>query len=237
MKTIFKLTMKFASRDPFMLFWSILLPIGGLIGLGLYVKVPEYPTKLLTGMMATSIMFYSLVTTAYAVLSNRRRGVYNLLRVTPMSLWKYVACVAAAWTLISFACGTLVLIAGIIIFKISISISAILMLIPVALIANIGYVLLSFIISSLSNNESQVSMVSNLLILPLMFCSNAFYSLENVPSFILAISKFNPFQWFISGLRSALLSDVSGFLSSSGLLLLVVAAAMVLAVRTFRYSD
>jgi len=37
MKTIFKLTMKFAYRDPFMLFWSILLPIGGLIGLGLYV--------------------------------------------------------------------------------------------------------------------------------------------------------------------------------------------------------
>ncbi len=237
MKTIFKLTMKFASRDPFMLFWSILLPIGVLIGLGLYVKIPEYPTSLVTGMMATSIMFYSLVTTAYAVLSNRRRGVYNLLRVTPMSLWRYIICVAGAWTLISFGCGTLVLIAGVLFFKIHVSISSILMLIPVALIANIGYVLLSFFLANLSRNESQVSMISNLLILPLMFCSNAFYSLGGAPPFIQTISRFNPFQWFISGLRSSLLGDISGFLTNSGLLLLVVVAAILLAVRTFRFSD
>ncbi len=237
MKTIFRLTMKFASRDPFMLFWSILLPIGGLIGLGLFVKIPEYPSRLLTGMMAVSIMFYSLVTTAYSVLSNRRRGVYNLLRVTPMTLWKYITCVAMAWTLISFSCGALVLISGVLLFKIHVSISAILMLIPVTLIANIGYVLLSFFIANLSRNESQVSMISNLLILPLMFCSTAFYSLEKAPSFIQTISSFNPFQWFISGLRSSLLGDISDFLTSSGLLLLVVAAAMLLAVRTFKFSD
>lgn len=194
MKTIFKLTMKFAYRDPFMLFWSILLPIGGLIGLGLYVKIPGYSSRILTGMMATSIMFYSLVTTSFNVLSNRRRGVYTILRVTPMPLWRYIICVSAAWTLISFACGTLVFVTGILFFKIHVSILSIFMLIPVILIANIGYVFLSFFIANLSGKESHISMLTNLLILPLMFCSSAFYSLENAPIFIKAISKFNPFQ-------------------------------------------
>jgi len=111
-----------------------------------------------------------------------------------MPLWRYIICVSAAWTLISFACGTLVFVTGILFFKIHVSILSIFMLIPVILIANIGYVLLSFFIANLSGKESHISMLTNLLILPLMFCSSAFYSLENAPIFIKAISKFNPFQ-------------------------------------------
>lgn len=237
MKTLFKLTMKSASRDPFLLFWSILLPVGGMIGLGILIKSPEYPSQILTGMMATSILFYSLVTTAYAVLSQRRRGVYNLLRVTPMPLWKYVWCIASAWTLISFICGTIVLVVGVLMFNITISAITILMIIPVTLVATIGYVLLSFFVASLSKNEGHVSIISNICILPLMLCSNAFYSLDKAPTVLQTLSKFNPFQWFISGLRSCLTLDLSSCVTNVALLLIVVAVAMFLAVRTFRYTD
>ncbi len=57
MKTIFKLTLKSAGRDPFLFFWSILLPVGGAIGLGMLIKSSEYPQHILTGMMAVSILF------------------------------------------------------------------------------------------------------------------------------------------------------------------------------------
>lgn len=90
MDTIFKLTLKSAGRDPFLFFWSILLPLGGSIGLGMLIKTPEYAQHILTGMMAVSILFYSFMTTAYSILTQRRRGVYNLLRITPMPLWKYI---------------------------------------------------------------------------------------------------------------------------------------------------
>ncbi len=237
MKTIFKLTLKSGVRDPFLLFWSIIIPIGGLIALGHLIKIPQYPSRILTGMMATSILFYSLVTTAFAVLANRRRGVYNLLKVTPLPLWKYVLCVSAAWTLISFICGTLVLAVGIILFNIPISVASFLMIIAVILLATIGYVLFSFFIASMGKNEGQVSMISNIAILPLMLCSSSFYSLENAPSVLKTISRFNPFQWFVNGLRSSLEQDLPSFLTNSALLLAVAAGALLLSVRTFRYSE
>lgn len=237
MKTLFKLTMKSALRDPFLLFWSILLPIGGLIGLGNFIKSPNYPSTILTGMMGTSILFYSLVTTAFSILMHRRRGVYNLLRVTPMTLWKYVLSIAYAWTLISIICGSIVLTVGVIMFDIKISLVSILMLYLVTIIATIGYVLLSFFIASLSKNEGQMSTISNLFILPLLFCSNAFYSLNNAPAWLEKISQFNPFQWFINGLRSSLALDFTNCLLNMALLLIVVVVAMFLAVRTFRFAD
>ena len=121
MKTIFNLTFKSAGRDPFLLLWSIILPIGGAIGLGVFIKSPDYPEHILTGMIAVSILFYSFMTTSFAILTQRRRGVYNLLRVTPMPLWKYVCSISGAWTLISFLCAMLVLLSGILALKINIS--------------------------------------------------------------------------------------------------------------------
>lgn len=146
MNTIFRLTLKSATRDPFLLFWSIVLPIGGTIGLGMFIKSPDYPERILTGMMAVSILFYSFMTTSFAVLTQRRRGVYNLLRVTPMSLWKYICSISGAWTLTSLVCAILVLISGIFVFELNIAVRSIVALIPVIIIATISYVFLSFLL-------------------------------------------------------------------------------------------
>ena len=42
MKTIFKLTMKKAIRDPFLIFWSIFFPLVIVISLGLFFKMESY---------------------------------------------------------------------------------------------------------------------------------------------------------------------------------------------------
>ncbi|MNC31781.1 hypothetical protein D3C75_801140 [compost metagenome] len=173
MKTIFLLTLKAAPRDPYLLFWSILLPVGGTIGLGLLIGQPEYPLRIMTGMMAVGMLFYAFSTTSFAILGQRRRGVYNPLRVTPMPLWRYICGVSGAWTLISLSCGLLVLGAGTIFFQLG------------------------------------------------------------IPAF----ARFNPFQWFLDGLRGALSLDPGIWLVSLGLLLILLLAALALAVRTFRFSD
>lgn len=144
MKTIFGLTLKSAGRDPFLLFWSILLPVGGTIGLGLLIKQTEYPLHIMTGMMAMGVLFYAFSTTAFAILSQRKRGVYSLLRATPMPIWQYICGVSGAWTLVSLLCALLVLIAGTLVFRLDVFILSILMLLPVLLCAALGYVLLSF---------------------------------------------------------------------------------------------
>lgn len=237
MKKIFGLTFKAALRDPYLLFWSILLPVGGCILLGVFIKVPEYPARILTGMMAVSVLFFALVTVAFYTLAQRRRGVYNLLRVTPSPLWQYISAVSGAWTVVSVLCSLLVLAIGGLVFGITISAASVLLLLPILLAATIGYVFLSFLVSSLSKNEGHVNIISNLIILPLMFCSDAFYSLEQAPNALKIISRFNPFQWFINGLRSALAADITGWLVDLGLLAVLLLVALGLAIRTFRFSD
>lgn len=237
MKTIFKLTLKSAARDPFLLFWSILMPMGAATGLGLMVKSPEYPNRILTGMIGISILFFALMTTAYYIMGQRRRGVYHLLRVTPMPLWKYVFSVSSAWTLIGLFCGALILLTGSIVLNISISMISFFMLVPIMVLGAIGYVFLSFFVSSLSGTESHISIFTNLLAFPLMFSSDAFYSLEAAPQFIQRINQFNPFQWFLNGLRSAMALDRLTYLPNMILLLIVVFVTLALAVRTFRFTS
>ncbi len=237
MKTIFSLTFKSASRDPFLMLWSLILPIGGAIGLGFFIKYPDYPEHILTGMMAVSILFYSFMTTSFAILTQRRRGVYNLLRVTPMPLWKYICGISGAWTSISLLCAMLVMLSGILVLKLSISLPAVLALLPVLIIAALGYVFFSFFIASLSRTENNISILTNIITMPLLFSSSAFYSLNSAPPFIQVINKFNPFQWFVNALRSAFDLSWGNYFINAGLVLLVVIVAFLLALKTFRYTD
>ncbi len=237
MKTIFALTLKSATRDPYLLFWSLLLPIGGTVALGLLIQTPEYPKQILTGMMAVSMMFYAFMTTSYTVLSHRRRGVYSLMRVTPMPLWKYIFSVSAAWTLTAVLSGLLVLISGVIVFQFQIEVLSFVGLVPSAILACLGYVFLSFFVAGLNRTEGGISMMTNLISLPLMFLSDAFYSLNSAPAWIQTISRFNPFQWFVTALRSALDCQAQSSIISILILTGICIATLLLAVRTFKYAD
>lgn len=178
MKSIFALTLKTALRDPFLLFWSLLIPIGGSIALGYFINVHEYPLRIMTGMIAASILFYTLVTTAYTIMAHRRRGVYNLLRVTPMKLWQYIVSLSSAWTLIAMISGTVVMVVCSVVFAQELSVLSVLLMIPILFLSAIGFVFLSFFVSSLAKNEGQMSMITNILLMPLLFCSDAFYALD-----------------------------------------------------------
>lgn len=237
MKTVFSLTFKSASRDPFLLLWSLILPVGGAVGLGFFIKTPDYPEHILTGMMAVSVLFYALTTTSFAILTQRRRGVYNLLRVTPMPLWRYVCSISGAWTTISFLCAVLVMLSGAIALQLSISIKTVLALLPALLIAALGYVFLSFFIASLSRTENNASLLTNMITLPLMLSSSALYSLDGAPGFIQVLNRYNPFQWFVSALRSAFNLSWGDYWMNTGLILLGAIAACLLALKTFRYRD
>ncbi len=237
MKTITILTLKSALRDPFLLFWSILLPISGSIGLGLFIKQTGYTLRIMTGMMGAGILFYAFSTTVFSILSQRRRGVYNLLRVTPLSLWKYLYSVSMAWTLIALLCAIMVLVADTAAFGFEINMLSIVMLLPVLLLSTLGYILFSFFAASLCRTEAHASMVTNLVSMPLLFCSDAFYSLEWAPQWLKTIRSLNPFQWFVDGMRYAFSLNTSVWLLNLLMLLAMFMIVLLLAGRTFRYTD
>ena len=237
MKTIYKLTFKSALKDPFLIFWSLLVPIGALVIVNSFNLLSVESIKVFLGIVAISIVFYGLVNTAFSAFRQRKRGVYNLLHVVPMALWQYILGTASAWAFIATLCGLITFFVGAIILNLEISFITIFTITIILFIAAFGYVFLSFIVSSLSNNEGQVSIISNIFILPLIGLSDAFYSLENSLWIVKILSTFNPFQWFITGLRASINGDYLLWGSQVGLLLIGFCIILLLAVRTFKYES
>lgn len=237
MKTIIALTLKAALRSPFLLFWSVLLPVGGSVGLGLLIRSPEYAPRILTGMMASAVLFHAFTTTSFAVLGQRRRGVYNLLRITPTPLWKYVFGVSSAWAAMSLLCAWLVLTADTLVFALPITVAAALRTAPLLLAASAGFVFLGFAITGSCRNETQLSAATNAVTMPLLFLSDAFYALDGAPAWLRAVTQCNPLQWFVDGLRGALFEGGAGVAMHTALLCAAAAVALAMALRTFRYSD
>lgn len=237
MKTICTLTLKSALRDPYLLFWSLFFPIAGTIGLGSFIGAEGYPSRIMTGMMCASVVFYAYMTTVFSNLAQRRRGVFNLLHVTPLPLGKYVVSVSSAWTALSLLCSSAVLLAGMLVFQLRISVKSLPLLALAICAAAAGYIFFSFFISSLCKNEGVASLLSNVIVLPLLFCSDAFYSLGAAPGVMRALSRVNPFQFFLNAVRASLQLDAGPYLLALFQLALLILLTLPLAVRTFRYAE
>ena len=237
MKTIFKLTIKKAIRDPFLIFWSIFFPIVTIIALGILFNTESYTIHILTAMTCVSVLAYSFMTTSFNVLSQRRRGVYNLLKVTPLPLYKYIISSSCAWVMISIISSLFVFISCALFFKLEFSFISILLFLPIIIAASLVYIFISFFVSSLVKNNETASILYNIILMGSMFLSDGYYSLYNAPSVVKFLSRLNIFQYFLNAVRGAYYFDFQSYFIGLAVLLACLIIALILAVNTFRYVD
>lgn len=237
MKMIFKLTIKKAIRDPFLIFWSIFFPIVTIIALGILFNTESYTIHILTAMTCVSVLAYSFMTTSFNVLSQRRRGVYNLLKVTPLPLYKYIISSSCAWVMISIISSLFVFISCALFFKLEFSFVSILLFLPIIIAASLVYIFISFFVSSLVKNNETASILYNIILMGSMFLSDGYYSLYNAPSVVKFLSRLNIFQYFLNAVRGAYYFDFQSYFIGLAVLLSCLIIALILAVNTFRYVD
>ncbi|MGE7930451.1 ABC transporter permease [Lysinibacillus xylanilyticus] len=235
MKTVFVLNLKSSIKDMYLLFWSILMPFAATIALRIFL--PSYAGDYVEGIIAVSVFFYSFMTTAFIALSQRKRGVYNLLHATPMPLWKYIISISSSWAIVAIILSFIVLLFAIVINQLNFSFKILLYMTPIILIASLSFVFFSFFISSLVKNEGHLSMTANVLMIPMLLCSNAFFTMEKAPNLIQYISIVNPFEWFLNGIKSAFLNNFSTWGESLLFLLGCLAVTLIISLKTFKYSD
>ncbi|MEY9980333.1 ABC transporter permease [Lysinibacillus sp. RC79] len=235
MKAIFVLNLKSSIKDMYLLFWSILMPFAAIIALRIFL--PSNAGNYVEGIIAVSVFFYSFMTTAFIALSQRKRGVYNLLHATPMPLWKYIVSISSAWAIVAIILSYIVLLFSIVINQLNFSFNILLYMTPIILIASLSFVFFSFFISSLVKNEGHLSMTANVLMIPMLLCSNAFFTMEKAPNLIQYISLVNPFEWFLNGIKAAFLNNFSTWGESLLLLLGCLALTLIISLKTFKYSD
>ena len=95
----------------------------------------------------------------------------------------------------------------------------------VASVASI-FALLGIIIGLWSNGFEQLSILSTFLITPLSFLGGVFYSVDMLPGKAKLIALYNPFFYFIDGIRYSMIgiregSESTGFLMIIGLLVVL----------------
>jgi len=235
--TILRSMMMTSLRDRISLFYATLFPLGLFAGLGLSIDTPGYAPRLMVGVMALGTLFWSMAGQSFQVLQQRNKGVYKLLRVAPLKPLPFIWWMILARTILGVAMSGLLVLAGVLLFDIRVAVSGLANGLPLLVAGSLCFTALGFFVANLAKNEARVNMISNLLYVPMVLGSEAFYSLDRVPSWLAAAGRAFPFHYLVDGLQRTMISG--GPLPVTALLMLALftAAGLALAAATFRWDE
>jgi ABC-2 type transport system permease protein len=233
-KTIFLLLAKSIYKDVYMLVWSILLPMGLFIGLGMYHEADGYREGLLIGCILVSLAMGAINTSGFWTMTQRRRGVFKLLKLSSLSISTFIFCGVLARLLIFAAITALLLLTGNLLFGMTFRAAGLWMLLGLLVIGSICFTAIGYILASRAKDEGTMNMMSTLVAFPMIFISTAFYSLDHAPQWIQFISRLNPFEYASRIGRGAVAGVVD--LQAAAVLAVLAIVSVVVAVKTFRYD-
>jgi ABC-2 type transport system permease protein len=233
---VFKSMAVTALRDRISLFYAVIFPLVLLIGLGMYMGSDSYMPRLTTAVTALGIVFWALQGIAFQILSQRSRGVYKLLHLTPYPVIRFILSMSLARTALSLIMSVLVLTAGVLVLGVPMGLKAWFLLLPVLLAGTLCFTCLGFVIANVANNEGQINMYSNLLCIPLVFCTEAFYNLDVGPEWIRYVGEWLPFSHMVQAMNLAMEGAGRAYLTELLILAVFTAASAGLAAVTFRKS-
>jgi len=167
----------------------------------------DYFSYLAVGMIAFVILFTAM-SSGMTLVWDRRLGFLNKLLTTPIPRATIIFSKTLSSVLRALTQGTIVLLLATILgmqYKAGISIIDFLLSYSAIFLMAIGLASLFIMIAIRATSwESQMA-VMNLLNLPLMFASNAFYPISTMPSWLQPIAYINPITYTNDILRQTLL--------------------------------
>jgi ABC-2 type transport system permease protein len=235
-RTVFRMMLVTSLKDKITMFYALLFPILLMAGLGYYFDSPEYRQRLLVGVVALSTLFWAVQGVAFQVFQQRNKGVYKLLKLTPFPTVSFVLSLSLARTLLGMAINAVILLIGAPAFGIAITFSGVILLLGMLLGGMFCFTCLGFLVVNFARNEGQINMLSNLLQIPMVFGSEAFYRLSDAPEWLARMGKCLPFAYFVEGLQAAAKTDVRLWGVSMFILLGFALIILVLAALTFRWD-
>ncbi|MDQ0269068.1 ABC transporter permease [Cytobacillus purgationiresistens] len=221
-------------RDKISLFYALVFPLIIMVVLASFFDKNHANVTILTSVTAIGTMFWGMQGIAFQVFSQKNKGVYQLLKLTPVSPIIFISIMILARTAIGVVLNMGIWIIGMIYFKLDFSYQSILLPVPIIIIATLCFTAFGFVIGHLAKNEGQVNMLANFIQLPLLFLSEAFYSLQQAPEWIQAIAKILPFGYFTEGLKGAVTAGQEEVLLGMLVPFIYMLFALLMAVFTFK---
>ncbi len=189
------------------------------------------------GIVAMSLMNSGIIGLSTAFVNYRERGILRRIKVTPFPLTSFI--LARIFSQLIMAVAQSVILVGLAWALFGLHLRGNPLLILLALIVgSLAFLAIGFAISGIAPNAETAASYANLITFPMLFLSGIFFSLDTAPAWLRPITRILPLPYLVDALRAPMTHGrgLAAMWPDLLVLLAVFAAAMVIAVRFFRWD-
>jgi ABC-2 type transport system permease protein len=232
----FRFERKLFWRNPSAAFFNFLLPLLLLILTASAFSADEKELRvLIPGIAGMGVLATTFTALAFNLTILRDEGVLKRWRGTPMPAGAYLAGLLGSAALNAFVQVLIVVVIGNVVYGVDWPQEPGLVVLFTAL-GVICFAALGVAFSHLIPNEDAAPAYTNAVFLPVIFISGVFYSSDNLPEALKAVAEALPLKHLIDGLSAGIVGNGEDTLTSALVVAGWAVAALIAAVRWFRWE-
>jgi ABC-2 type transport system permease protein len=229
---------KFFLRSKQGAFATFILPFFFLFLFGtIWGGTPNYFGYIVPGLIAMVTLSITLWGIGFSLTYYRQTGYLRRIAVSPLKKWIYIFGLSLSRFLINIIQSFALIFTAILIYKLEIRGSYLLFFLCLSL-GIFTFLSIGGVIANLSKSAESVNAILSLVVVPLLFLSDAFVPIRLFPKFLQYLSKVSPVTYMIKMLRDIILYGY-GIRENIGYILLLVFLTIIcffISSRSFKWN-
>jgi len=223
-------------RNGFVLFWNFAFPV--LLMLIYGVVMSQYMDYMTPGVIVLNALSFGLVGSSNMMLEMREKSVLRRLQASPLPAGQLIGSYLLVNLLIGILQSTLIIIAGVLLYKVPVSGLSLALAYPMILAGLLAFMALGGIISGVAAKAGTATAVGMTIYSSLMFISDMVFPLDMLPDWLRNVVPYLPAYPVVQLVRSALLDAALDPKWIAHLLLLATygIGATLIAAKLFRWE-
>ena len=223
-------------RNGFVLFWNFAFPV--LLMLIYGVVMSQYMDYMTPGVIVLNALSFGLVGSSNMMLEMREKSVLRRLQASPLPAGQLIGSYLLVNLLIGILQSTLIIIAGVLLYKVPVSGLSLALAYPMILAGLLAFMALGGIISGVVAKAGTATAVGMTIYSSLMFISDMVFPLDMLPNWLRNVVPYLPAYPVVQLVRSALLDAALDPKWIAHLLLLATygIGATLIAAKLFRWE-
>ena len=190
-------------RNGFVLFWNFAFPV--LLMLIYGVVMSQYMDYMTPGVIVLNALSFGLVGSSNMMLEMREKSVLRRLQASPLPAGQLIGSYLLVNLLIGILQSTLIIIAGVLLYKVPVSALSLALAYPMILTGLMAFMALGGIISGVAAKAGTATAVGMTIYSSLMFISDMVFPLDMLPNWMRSIVPYLPAYPVVQLVRSAML--------------------------------
>ena len=223
-------------RNGYVLFWNFAFPV--LLMLIYGAVMSQYMDYMTPGVIVLNALSFGLVSSSTMMLEMREKSVLRRLQASPLPAGQLIGSYLLVNLLIGILQSTLIIIAGVLLYKVPVSGLSLALAYPMILAGLLAFMALGGIISGVAAKAGTATAVGMTIYSSLMFISDMVFPLDMLPNWLRNVVPYLPAYPVVQLVRSALLDAALDPKWIAHLLLLATygIGATLIAAKLFRWE-